>query len=218
MRIRPGRTLSVAVAALALAGCPPREVAPAGTAAPPFAGSPVGEVPRGEFLGYARSLAYDTARAAGDQQPLPLWDEAGAVVRHVTVRVEPERGAAFLSRAELGAGRIIARYQARSAYPPLGIPAGRSYVWVDSLGGSFREVVVPDGEGPVVEMPLEIEAHPPEYFGPRPVFAARWIEMAGADDGETDTVGCNRPGVYVCCKCRTYARPAPRADGGPVRR
>src|SRR5439155_1785336 len=104
---------------LGVVACPP--ASPGGTPAAPFAG--VSGTPRQALLAYAHGLSFDTARGAGDEQPLPVMD-SGRVVPGPMVRIEPERGAAFLTRAQLGQGRIIARYRAQGAYALLGVPDG----------------------------------------------------------------------------------------------
>jgi hypothetical protein len=48
-------------------------------------------------------------------------------------------------------GCIIARVTTRAPQPDLRIPAGTSYVWADSVGGSARAVIIPtDPAAPVV--------------------------------------------------------------------
>ncbi|MGQ0701856.1 MAG: hypothetical protein ACT4PM_01835 [Gemmatimonadales bacterium] len=156
------------------------------TATPPPRFGRIDGTSRGDLLAYAQSLDFDTARMAGDEQPLPIAD-SGRIVMGPLVRIEPERGAMYLTREQMGQGRIIARFRAAAAYPPLGIPAGDSYLWVDNVGDSLRQVIVPANESDSLRVtPLVIEEHDRAYFGPRPVMSSRWVITM-------DSVGCDTP-------------------------
>lgn len=193
----PHRSMAVALLVLG-ASCAP---APSGTTAPGFAA--LDGTPRATLLAYGSSLSFDTALAAGDEQPLPVRDSTGRIVPGPVVRIEPERGAAYLTRAQLGSGRIIARYRAQAAYPPLGIPVGMSYIWADSIGGKWREVVIPETPSESLRTDsMTLDIHSPAYYGPHPVHAARWIVGS-------DYVLCNKPCTeYGCCRCTTVMLPA----------
>jgi len=159
------------------------------TPAPRFA-LRAGEIPRDSFLAYAATLTFDTTHGAWDEQPLPLVNDSGRVVGMPIIRVESEIGAASLSRSQLAKGRIIARYTAKGPYTPLGIPRGISYVWVDSMGSKFRELVVSeDPSRSAVEHELTIET-----FRVRGQFAApRWMVT------ETALKGCRPCIIYGWC-------------------
>lgn len=159
------------------------------------------ETPHDGIIGYATSLQFDTALAAGDEQPLPVWDKSGNVVGTVNVRVEPERGAANLTDEELRAGRIIGRFIAEAEYPGFGIPQGVSYLWVEGVGDSLRQVIIPATAPDSFRVgPMVIEQHDSAYFGPRPVRGARLLMSR-------DSVGCNYPCPRLgCCPCSKYLR------------
>lgn len=169
---------------------------PSGTPAAPFAG--VDGTARSALLAYAHGLSFDTARGAGDEQRLPVRD-SGRVIPGPMVRIEPERGAAYLTRTELAQGRIISRFRAQGAYALLGIPDGTSYMWADSTGGQFRQVIIPENPNDTLRrFPMGIDSHPPEYYGPHPVYGSRWIIMGVWGD----SLGCNTPCVFGCCRCQ----------------
>jgi hypothetical protein len=69
-------------------------------------------------------------------------------------------------------GCIIARVTTSAAQPDLGIPAGTSYVWADSVGGSARALIIPaDTAEPV--MVHGLGHHPVAIGDSLPASAAR---------------------------------------------
>lgn len=128
------------------------------SAAPAFT-APVDSLSRALIVAYARGLTYDTAKAVSDAQYLVIA-QAGRLVVGPYAQVAPEVGAAANTREALGRGRIIGRITLDAAYSPQGLSAGTSYVWVDSVAGSFRMVFVPDSTGPMTSRPLTFHPHP----------------------------------------------------------
>lgn len=111
------------------------------------------EVPRAEFIAYARGLTYDTADGTGDEQRLAVPDTIvrppdTLFYRHgPLVRIEPAVGTHRLSLDSLAAGRVIARLVNRSddeGHPELALGAAdTTYWWVDSVQtGRWRSVLV----------------------------------------------------------------------------
>lgn len=110
---------------------------------------------RRAVLNYARGLSFDSiTHGAWDRQPLTLVD-TNAVPRRDTIgpigTIWPEPNTHRNAERDLaGVGRIVARIYSTGPYPRLGLPAGVSYYWVDSLvmitrdSGRGRAIFVPD--------------------------------------------------------------------------
>jgi len=146
------RQARIAMVALAVAACePPHTPAPSGlvtNAAEPSQ--------RAAVLAYAATLEFDTlTHGASDRQPLTLKDTS-VVPPKDTVgpvgTIYPEKNTHRNSQADLaGVGRIVARIYSTGAYPRLGLAAGWSYYWVDSL-----EMITPDsGVGRAIFIPAD---------------------------------------------------------------
>ncbi len=168
---------------LVFAGCKPAPqpaappAGPRASVAPAFT-APVDSLSRAEIVAYARGLSYDTAKAVSDAQYLVIA-QAGRLVVGPYAQVAPEVGAAANTRETLGQGRIIGRITLDADYPPHGLSAGTSYVWVDSVGGTFRMVYVPDSAGPMTSRPLTFHPHPSSDAAPYRS-AARITDTKGA--------------------------------------
>jgi hypothetical protein len=139
-----------------------------GTAAPPDSITDVSS--RSQFkavLAYATGLSYDASTHNAPDSML-LVDSAGSTVYVTRARIAPAVGANFVSYAALGGagsgrGRVVARIRLDTTYggrgyPKLNIPAGESYVWVDSVElhdttGTFRGFVIPAGGDSVIRLP-----------------------------------------------------------------
>lgn len=113
------------------------------------------------LLAYARRLPYEST-AHGMADSALLTDTSGGVRLPVKAWIVPARGANFVSYRSLsgsgrGRGRVVARITADTTgggvgYPLLNLPAGVSYMWVDSLvlrdtTGHFRALIIPDRPG-----------------------------------------------------------------------
>jgi len=144
----------IAVVALAVAACEPLH-----TPAPPaLVTNAAVDGQRGAVLAYAATLQFDTiTHGASDIQPLTLKDSS-AVPPKDTVgpvgRIYPEVNTHRNSQADLaGVGRIVARIYSTGPYPRLGLSAGWSYYWVDSL-----TMITPDsGVGRALLIPANSE-------------------------------------------------------------
>lgn len=144
---RPPWLLLVA-AALTVAACGPgRQPGPRATPPPPF--QTFGAASRAELIAYAHSLQFDTLQPAMDAQYLVV-PRARQLAVGPYASVAPEIGAAVTEGA-FTRGRIFARLWFKQAGPELGVPAGFAYVWVDSVGGAIRAMLVPENDSfPVV--------------------------------------------------------------------
>jgi hypothetical protein len=132
--------------------------APRATPAPPFV-SPIAATSRDSVVAYARSLVFDTSHAASDARYLVLR-RSGRLTVGPWAHFAPEIGSATLSRDQAGTGRVVARIVTNGPVPEMGLATGTNYVWVDSVGGSFRLVMVPeDATQPVRWTPLKFREH-----------------------------------------------------------
>lgn len=150
-------------------GCAPREdaqdAADAGdaqeepTPALEF-GARVDSISRDSAVAYAkRRLRWDTSYARSDVRRV-AWRQRGQAVVGPIAEIAPERGAHRLSRRQLAEGRIIARVRTAAAIPPLGLTAGVSYLYVDSIAQGFRWVIIPENPTePMRQLPLGIRVH-----------------------------------------------------------
>ncbi len=128
------------------------------TAAPTFAGS-LDSVPRDSIVAYGRSLVYDTSHAGSDAQHL-VARRNGQLVVGPYARIAPEARSHRLSREDMARGRVVARIDADGPYPERGIPAGVSFVWVDSSETGWRSVVVPENASqPMAAKPMIFVQH-----------------------------------------------------------
>ena len=118
---------------------------------------------RGDVIAYARTLDFDTASDAGDTRPLSTPACVACAVGPLAT-IQPERGTVSLSQAELASGRIIARIVNRNAegWSDLALtPRDTTYLWVDSLAGSWRMMFVPNRkDAEMVVRPMRIKYHP----------------------------------------------------------
>jgi hypothetical protein len=199
------------------AGTPPAE-------RPPWASGPVGNRPynpnailnpsdsgqRALAVAYGQSLWPSDTLRPSDERRLFRGDGAppGPLAR---VWAEPRSSLddpLDLLPAELGrgqVGRIVARIwidpRDPAGYPPLGLPSGVSWLWVDSLRtteGLLRGVIIPENGSPVQIRGLErVESISPR-FGTQPDWVnravARWVYGPG---GESLVVSC---GWYAECR------------------
>jgi hypothetical protein len=132
-----------------------------GTPAPPAFVTDVSDPAQFDsVLAYARRLVYDSA-THGTADSAFLTDTEGGALPKVKAWMAPARGANFLSYRNLegmgpGRGRVVARVRVDTAgglgYPLLNLPAGVSYIWVDSLAlrdstGVFRALIIPAAPG-----------------------------------------------------------------------
>jgi len=140
-------------------------------------------------LAYAQGLSYDSTTHNAPDSTL-LVDTVGATVYVTRARIAPAVGANFVSYSALygagsGRGRVVARIRLDTTYggrgyPKLNLPAGVSYVWVDSVEvhdttGSFRGFVIPASGDSVIPLP---SAHSHYYRSARASSnfpMARWI-------------------------------------------
>lgn len=130
-----------------------------GTEAPPaFITNVLDSTQFDSVLAYARRIPYDTGYH-GTADSAMLTDSVGGIHPPVKAWVYPAHGANFVSYRSLSGmgrsrGRVLAKIRMDTAgYALLGLPAGVSYIWVDSLSlsrdttGYFRAVLIPDKAG-----------------------------------------------------------------------
>jgi hypothetical protein len=101
---------------------------------------------RTDLLAYARSLTFDTLQPMMDAQYLVL-EHDGRLEVGPFARLSPEIGAAVITGPALDSGRILARFVLDRAFPEGGLPAGTTYVWVDSTARGFRSTFIPADSG-----------------------------------------------------------------------
>ena len=111
---------------------------PPGTPAPVGVTNAAAPSQRAAVLVYAARLEFDTiTHGAGDKQPLTLVDSSATPPKDTvgpTGTIVPERNTHRNSEDDLkGVGRIVARIHTTGPYSRLGLRAGVSYFWVDSL-------------------------------------------------------------------------------------
>lgn len=163
-----------------------------GTEAPPASITNVTDSTQfDDLLAYARRIPYESS-AHGMADSALLTDTAGGLRVPVKAWIAPARGANFVSYGNLsgtgrGQGRVVARVTVDTAgggvgYPLLNLPAGVSYVWVDSLAlqdttGHFRALIIPDRPGAqVMSFPRTatfVYLHSHNTFANYPT--ARWV-------------------------------------------
>jgi len=132
--------LLLAAALLAVAACAPRpQPGPRATPPPHFA--TLREATRAELIAYGQSLQYDTTQPAMDARYLVV-PRGGQLTIGPYATLAPEIGAAN-THDGLSQGRIFARLTLSEALPEAGLPAGITYVWVDSAGPGLRAMLVP---------------------------------------------------------------------------
>jgi len=169
----------IAVVALAVAACePPHTPAPG-----PLVTNAAVDGQRGAVLAYAATLQFDTiTHGASDIQPLTLKDSsAGKDTVGPVGTIYPEKNTHRNSQADLaGVGRIVARIYSTGPYPRLGLSAGWSYYWVDSLtmitsdSGVGRALLIPaDSSQPITVRVMTYTTDPPGGSHER-VAMARW--------------------------------------------
>ena len=101
---------------------------------------------------YGRSLAYDEADGAGDEQRLWIGpvDTSGRL--GPPARIEPQRGTYLLDSTSLAAGRVIARIRnlsTDSGYAPLHmLPNDTLYWWVERRNGRWISAFVRTQQAP----------------------------------------------------------------------
>jgi hypothetical protein len=185
-----GYAAGVLAGALALAvACAPVRPSASGTEAPPDSiTNPLAAGQRAAVLEYARRLRFDSLpHGAGDRQRLTTHDPiTRREVLGPLAQLLPERRARGNTWPALERGRIVARITTDGRYPKLGLPAGVSYVWIDSLRPSDststgRAIVIP--EDPSFEATrLDVLYWHDPYAGHSREPAARWIYVAGRSE------------------------------------
>ncbi len=179
-RVEAALGLVVGAVALTVAACAPHTPAPP---APVTNAASPGQ--RAAVLAYAATLQFDTlTHGAGDVQPLTLKDSRAEPPKDTIGpigRIYPERNTHHNSQADLsGVGRIVARIYSSGPYPRLGLSAGWSYFWVDSLtmitadSGVGRALLIPaDTTQPISVRVLKYTIDPPGAASKRQALA-RW--------------------------------------------
>jgi hypothetical protein len=177
---------------LAMAGsvaCAPRADTQVDSGAHAFT-VPIERVSREDMLAYARRMHFDTSYAAADVRQL-VWRERGRTVVGPYAEIAPERSAYRLSSAQLAQGRVIARVRTTGPIPPLGVPAGVSYLWVDSTRSGRRLIVIPESPTePLRQLPLGIREHQDTTGRPMATRAAFQLEAGGGVQMPCKPWGC----------------------------
>lgn len=159
-----------------------------GTEAPPASiTNPLAPEQRGAVLDYARDLKFDSLpHGARDRQRLTRRD---LVTRREVLgpiaEILPERRSRGNTGPALQRGRIVARITSDGPYATLGLPAGVSYLWIDSLGTTEdavgRAIVIPaDSSVPARRLPVLFWLDPHAAHGREP--AARWYYAEGRSE------------------------------------
>lgn len=158
--------------------------APGGTPAPIGVTNAADPGQRAAVLEYARDLSFDSlTHGAWDRQPLTLVD-TNAVPRRDTISavgtIVPEPNTHRNSEADLrGVGRIVARIHTTREYPRLGLRAGVSYYWVDSLvitgdSGHGRAIFIPADSTQPVTIRRMVYTRDPRGSAPERQAMTRW--------------------------------------------
>lgn len=160
---------------------------------------------------HVAGLEFDTSHAVTDEQRLMVLEKGG--MRHgVLARIEPEVGAAMLTRENVKDGRVIARVVVRSpdkitrstTYATLGIVDSVSHLYVmqfPAVGGTPARwtAFMLGSSGSKVELELDVQDHPRRY----PYLSiARWI-WSHNDEHLWGTCGPD------CCQARQKAVASP---------
>jgi len=183
MNLTTGCTAGVfAVVLVCAAACSPP--AAAGTDAPPDSlTNPLAADQRAAALEYARGLKFDSLpHGAGDRQRLTTRDSiARRDVVGPLAELLPERQARGNTWPALERGRIVGRITTDGPYATLGLPAGVSYLWIDSLRPTDyvgRAIVIPENPSvPATRLDVLYLRDPHAAHGREP--AARWLYVAG---------------------------------------
>ena len=140
---------------------------------------------RGAALAYAATLQFDSlTHGVYDRQPLTLIDSSAMPPKDTigpVGTIYPEKNTHHNSQDDLlGAGRIVARIYTTGEYSRLGLAAGWSYFWVDSLvmitadSGRARGIFIPaDTTQPVTVREIKFTKDPPGSSTERQAMA-RW--------------------------------------------
>jgi hypothetical protein len=168
------------------------------TPAPRFEGRPITAVTRSEIIAYADGLTFASDRAVSDSQPLLFPPNPGGGPLPVVgpwAKIESEIGLPSLSRADMAAGRIVARVSSDSNYFNLGLARGVHYVWVErGSSGRWTAYMIPRDGGRQMT-PLTFTIHPYDVVTRSPAFrylpAARWLYTRNpASSGWLNCGGC----------------------------
>lgn len=201
----PGACVALlAAAAMAAGGCAKQsapavqqqaaqQVGPRPTPAPGFR-TLVDATPPTELLAYAHGLQFDSTSVAAEAQYVALRRGRGLVLGPF-VAVAPEIGAAALTNQEVVQGRIVSRLKVSGTAPGFRLPAGVSYVWVDSTAQGFRALIVPETVGARI---LRVSVQPQPYGLPAGAqLGAAVARIVTTEAGGTRFV-CNPCGVKCC--------------------
>jgi len=159
-----------------------------GTAEPPDSiTNPLAAEQRAAVLQYVRErLKFDSLpHGAGDRQRLTRRDPATRrEVLGPIAKILPERHARGNTGPALERGRIVGQITTDGPYATLGLPAGVSYLWIDSLRPTDslgRAIVIPaDSSVPARRVDVYYVRDPHAAHGREP--AARWIYAEGRSE------------------------------------
>ncbi len=169
---------------------------PRPTPAPSFVRSD--STSRAELLAYAHSLQFDTTRPAMAAEYLVV-PSGHQLVAGPVVKLAPEIGSGSIRHEDLRTGRILARLTLSEPCPQAGLPAGNSYLWVDSTGGVLRETLIPEADSaPMIRTPVRATAACLQ--GSRQwIPAAAWFEQAPLIGDSTRMIRCYPCDCTMCC-------------------
>jgi len=179
----------VLVFAAACDRSPATDTYASGTEAPPDSlTNPLAADQRAAALEYARRLKFDSLpHGASDRQRLTTRDSiARRDILGPLAELLPERRARGNTWPALERGRIVGRITTDGPYATLGLPAGVSYVWIDSLRPSDdssvgRAIVIPEDPS-VPARRLDVLYLRDLHAGHGREPAARWIYVAGRSE------------------------------------
>jgi hypothetical protein len=173
---------------------PPGQTPPGGTQsqvgrqdipAPPWRG-PIDSVSLAQVVAYARSLMYDTTRTAQDSVQL----RSGSVVGPYA-HIQEVAGTSGMPMAVVDSGRVVARVVRLTPgdFPPLGIRADTTYLWLDLVDDSARALWIPgDTTGSLGPEPVRrhyLRQGAAEHEAEAGIAGAKWTTVTENDSVHT---------------------------------
>jgi hypothetical protein len=151
---------------------------------------------------YAAGLRFDSVRGAADELLIDFERRRVGTERAQKIKIEPETESYRLSEKELPQGRIIARLWSDVEVPTLGLGPRWTWWWVDSIGGRWRSVFIPESGKPKsrVALPDTLEVMN-RHYGWRQAIARFWVVKVASPQG--DPIWVEAWGTCgSCCKLR----------------
>ena len=122
--------------------------------------------------------AFDRAGLVARAHGLRFGPSSAAICGDVGIRVESLNTVRTLTAAQLRRGRVVARAYSSAAFSSIGFAAGWNFIYIDSVAGGWRQMVVPENPAaPLRAVRLQFLDHAPHAF------AAPVIRCLGASEG-----------------------------------